>query len=55
MKNACLITLVVRQGIKLWDWVVPDRDTSCKATYKIRDLSVVNLLITHSNNNKMES
>ena len=31
--------------IKLWDWV----------TYKIRDLCVINLLIIHENNYKIES
>ena len=28
-----------KQCIKLWDWVVLVNDTSCKATYKIKDLS----------------
>ena len=28
-----------KQRIKLWDWVVRFKDTSCKATYKIKDLS----------------
>ena len=28
-----------KQRIKLWDWVVRVKDTSCKATYKIKDLS----------------
>ena len=28
-----------RQCIKLWDWVVRGKDTSCKATYKSKDLS----------------
>ena len=45
-----------KQRIKLWDWVVRFKDTSCKATYKIKDLSekfyeqclsVINLLIIH--------
>ena len=28
-----------KQCIKLWDWVARVKDTSCKATYKIKDLS----------------
>ena len=28
-----------KQCIKLWNWVVRFKDTSCKATYKIKDLS----------------
>ena len=28
-----------KQRIKLWDWVVRVKDTTCKATYKIKDLS----------------
>ena len=28
-----------KQRIKVWDWVVRVKDTSCKATYKIKDLS----------------
>ena len=28
-----------KQRIKLWDWVVRLKNTSCKATYKIKDLS----------------
>ena len=55
MKNTCLITLVAKQCIKLWDWLIRVKDTSCKATYKISDLSVINSLIMHVNNYKMES
>ena len=28
-----------KQCIKLWDWVVCVKDTSCKATYKMKDWS----------------
>ena len=28
-----------KQYTKLWDWVVRVKDTSCKASYKIKDLS----------------
>ena len=30
-----------KQRIKLWDWVVRVKDTSCKATYKIKDLKII--------------
>ena len=54
MKNKCLMRLVAKQCIKLWDWVV-----RVKATYKVKDLSdkllsilwvslsVIKLLIIH--------
>ena len=54
MKNTCLMTLVAKQRIKLWDSVV-----GVKATYKVKDLSekllsilwvslsVIKLLIIH--------
>ena len=28
-----------KQCIKLWDWAVHVKDTSCKAMYKFKDLS----------------
>ena len=54
MKNKCLMRLVAKQRIKLWDWAV-----RVKATYKVKDLSekllsilwvslsVIKLLIIH--------
>ena len=32
-----------KQRIKLWDWVVHVKDTSCKARYKIKDLKWLNV------------
>ena len=42
MKNKYLMALVAKQRIKLWDWVVCVKNTSCKATYKIKDLKLLN-------------
>ena len=30
-----------KQCIKLWDWVVGAKDTSCKTMYKIKDLKLL--------------
>ena len=34
---------ICKQRIKLWDCVVRVKDTSCKATYKVKDLKLLNV------------
>ena len=40
-KKMCLMTTFA----KLWDWVVRVKDTSCKATYKIKDVKLLNAFL----------